>query len=257
MASKTATPAKVKTESRNPSSLARVTAVSRLERENAQLRGDLRTISRRLGHDLSNPLNCISTANQGLIELFTTPDPLAACFHVSIAESVNEAAALVQRLNVFLRTTADVGSSAILEMGKIIAVALQGLSPLIVETRAIISTCSHWPAVRGVAPWIGLVWEISIRNSLQHAHAQSLKLELGCDCRNEGHRLWIRDNGRGVAPEKRSRLFHPFELLSEANAPHGYGLPIVKRLVEMQEGSCGFEPQSPTRACFFFTLPTA
>ncbi|MEO6003117.1 MAG: HAMP domain-containing sensor histidine kinase [Opitutus sp.] len=229
-------------------------AVGRLERENAQLRGDLRTIGRRLSHDLRNPLNCISTANEGLIDLSPTPDPLAECFHGSISGSVSEMAALVDRLNVFLKTTAEVAPTTMVEMGEIIAVTLDRLSPSIRATIATVAPCAEWPPVRGVSPWIALVWENLIQNSLQHARVKPLAIELGCTRGNGQHRFWIRDNGCGVTPERRARLFFPFERLHEANAPHGYGLPMVKRLIEMQQGSCGYEPCS-AGACFYFTLP--
>jgi signal transduction histidine kinase len=226
-----------------------------LEGENARLRGDLLTISRRLSHDLRNPLNCISTANQGLRDLSVTPDSPAECFALSISDAVDEAVALVQRLSVFLKATAAPLPVESLPMGGIVAATLQRLEPLISKIGATVALPPRWPAAKGVSAWIDLVWENLLRNSLQHARAETLALELGWDGGGDEHRFWLRDNGRGVPAEKRRRLFHPFDRLHELNAPRGYGLPIIQRLVAMQGGRCGFEPQPGSGACFFFTLP--
>jgi signal transduction histidine kinase len=109
--------------------------------------------------------------------------------------------------------------------------------------------------VVGVPAWLDLIWGNLILNSLQHAGALP-RLELGWE-RGEGeHRFWLRDNGGGVAPEKRARLFHPVDRLHEVNAPRGYGLPIVQRLVELRNGRCGYEPDPVPGGSFYFTLPT-
>lgn len=66
-----------------------------LERENVRLRGDLRTIGRRLAHDLRTPLNCISTASEALAEQFTRTDSVEALMIQSISASVTEAETLI------------------------------------------------------------------------------------------------------------------------------------------------------------------
>ncbi|RYD26733.1 MAG: ATP-binding protein, partial [Verrucomicrobiaceae bacterium] len=71
----------------------------------------------------------------------------------------------------------------------------------------------------------------------------------------KSHRFRVRDHGPGVAPSAQGALFHPFYLLHDPNAPRGFGLSIVRTLVEMQGGHCGYSPRPEGGAEFYFTLP--
>lgn len=231
-----------------------VNAIAALEGENARLRGDLRTISRRLVHDLRNPLNGISTALEAIRDTALTRDAMTDHFAQSISDSVDEAGAIVQRLSVVLKATADPVARQIVAMEEVIAATLQRMEPQISKASATIAKPSAWPVVKGVPAWISLIWENFVLNSLQHAGPKP-HLEFGSSCAEGGHRFWLRDSGRGIAPEKRPRLFHALERLHEPNAPRGYGLPIVRRLVELQDGHCGYESAPAPGGIFFFALP--
>jgi K+-sensing histidine kinase KdpD len=72
----------------------------------------------------------------------------------------------------------------------------------------------------------------------------------------------IRDQGPGVAPEVRPRLFErfvhgPSEDGSIPAVGTGLGLAIVKGLVEAHAGSVELEPSDGPEASFRFTLPVA
>lgn len=228
-------------------------ALHALERENARLRGDLRTVSRRLAHDLRTPLNCISTASEALGDPDGGGDPATAMFAQSITTSVEEAVALVERLSVVFKATANPPALQPVTMEEIVWGTLQRLESRIQKTGAVVTKPKSWPAVVGVPAWIDVIWVNLILNSLQHAGAQP-RIELGWERAEAEHRFWLRDSGRGVLPERREHLFYPLDRLSELNAPRGYGLPIVQRLVELQGGRSGYELQPAPGGSFFFTL---
>ena len=213
-------------------------------------------MSRRFSHDLRNPLNGISTANEALRESSSTHGADSEVFAQLIADSVEESVTLVDRLGIILSATADPESPQPVEMGGIVAKTLSQLEPRISQAGAKVASARRWPTVAGVPEWIILIWENLVKNSLRHGGVKP-RLELGCDSTGGEHRFWLRDSGRGVAPEKRLRLFHPLERLHELNAPRGYGLPIIRRLIELQGGRCGYEPESASGGYFFFTLPAA
>ncbi len=231
-------------------------ALHTLRRENDRLRGDLSTISRRLAHDLRTPLNAISTASEALGEPAPGSDPMAALLAKSISDSVTEAATLVERLSVVLRASVAALPPQPVAMDEIVWGAMQRLESRILKAGATIVKPPHWPALAGVPPWLEVVWENLLLNSLQHGGPQA-RIELGCDETDGEWRCWLRDRGRGVAPGKRARLFHPFERLHELSAPRGYGLPIVHRLIALQGGRCGYEAEPAPGGTFFFTLPAA
>lgn len=67
----------------------------------------------------------------------------------------------------------------------------------------------------------------------------------------------VRDNGIGIAPRDRVRIFEIFHRLHgfEANAGTGIGLAIVRRMVERLGGRLWVESEPGQGSCFCFSLP--
>jgi PAS domain S-box-containing protein len=71
----------------------------------------------------------------------------------------------------------------------------------------------------------------------------------------------VRDNGIGIAPEDRDKIFERFfrsdHPLVQETTGTGLGLSITKSLIEMQGGSLWVESELGKGSTFSFTLPTA
>ena len=70
-------------------------------------------------------------------------------------------------------------------------------------------------------------------------------------------RIWIEDNGIGIAPEHRNRLFQIFGRIhpSDKYEGTGIGLAIVKKAAERMGGSVGFQSQVGKGSRFWLQLP--
>jgi signal transduction histidine kinase len=70
-------------------------------------------------------------------------------------------------------------------------------------------------------------------------------------------RLWVEDNGIGIAPEHRQRIFKVFERLhgEESYPGTGIGLAIVKKGVERMGGRVGVESDPGHGSRFWIELP--
>jgi len=70
-------------------------------------------------------------------------------------------------------------------------------------------------------------------------------------------RIYFQDNGIGIAPENRNRIFRIFERLQPARQFEGtgIGLAIVRRAVERMHGTAGFESQPGNGSTFWIELP--
>ena len=70
-------------------------------------------------------------------------------------------------------------------------------------------------------------------------------------------RVWVEDNGIGVAPEHQDRIFQPFERLHgmERYPGTGMGLAIVRDAIERLGGRVGVESQIGTGSRFWVELP--
>jgi signal transduction histidine kinase len=69
-------------------------------------------------------------------------------------------------------------------------------------------------------------------------------------------RVWVEDNGIGIAPEHHRRIFEVFERLhgTEEYPGTGIGLAIVRKGVERMEGSVGVESSVAAGSRFWIEL---
>jgi signal transduction histidine kinase len=72
-------------------------------------------------------------------------------------------------------------------------------------------------------------------------------------------RLWVEDDGIGIAPEHQRRIFDPFQRLHgvEAYPGTGIGLAIVRRAVTRMGGSCGIDSEPGQGSRFWVELRAA
>jgi signal transduction histidine kinase len=79
------------------------------------------------------------------------------------------------------------------------------------------------------------------------------------EARDRTIRVWVEDNGLGIAPEHQTRIFLPFERLhGPGHYPGtGIGLAIVRKGVERMGGSVGMESELGRGSRFWIELPAA
>jgi signal transduction histidine kinase len=72
-------------------------------------------------------------------------------------------------------------------------------------------------------------------------------------------RLWVEDNGIGIAPDDHERIFRVFERLHGVDVypGTGIGLAIVRRGVERMGGRVGVESELGKGSRFWIELPRA
>ncbi len=69
--------------------------------------------------------------------------------------------------------------------------------------------------------------------------------------------IFVRDNGIGILPEYRQRIFNLFQQLHVSKNGSGVGLTMVKRIIELHNGHIWVESEGMENgSTFCFTLPT-
>lgn len=97
-----------------------------------------------------------------------------------------------------------------------------------------------------------------ITNGIKFVHANVHPvIHIWTEQRGEYIRLWIEDNGIGIASEHQERIFQVFERLHgiESYFGTGIGLAIVKRGVESLGGKVGVSSALNQGSRFWIELP--
>ena len=225
----------------------------RLVQDNARLRGDLLTVATRISHDLRAPLGGITSTGEILREILAEKDPASAALMDSLFTSVDELTRLIKSVSAVTKASAHPRAKGKVRMGEIVSGVLERLESRTLKRRAAIVQPASWPEVDGVDSWLEVIWWNLLANALQHA-GDSPQIEFGWREETGKIQFWISDNGPGAPADRRGKLFQPFDSLHEPNSRQGLGLSVVRRLVELQGGDCGYEANPKGGARFFFTL---
>ncbi|HXV42103.1 MAG TPA: HAMP domain-containing sensor histidine kinase, partial [Anaerolineae bacterium] len=231
------------------------TANALLQATNAELDAFAHTVA----HDLKNPLGIITSYSDFLFEVGSDmrPDELNLIFG-ELQKSGYKATNIIEEL--LLLASVRKGSIKLkpLDMTQIVEGAQRRIRLMIQEYQAEIIHPPNWPQAQGYGPWVEEVWVNYLSNGLKYG-GEPPRLELGATPQADGMiRFWVRDNGPGLTPEARTKLFAEFTRLDEVRAEgHGLGLSIVRRIVEKLGGQVGVESEGvPGRgSTFYFTLP--
>lgn len=97
-----------------------------------------------------------------------------------------------------------------------------------------------------------------LSNAIKFSHAGG-KVVVELIATDEGLRVEVRDEGKGIPEDKQRGVFERFSPVSSDNNSKvrstGLGLSIVKSIVEKQGGTVGFTSQENKGSTFFFQLP--
>ena len=114
-------------------------------------------------------------------------------------------------------------------------------------------------AVCGDAQLIERIMGNLIGNAIRHAQAS--RILVGPKREGDRVRLWVLDDGRGVAQSDRATLFDPYvrgsDHAGEIRGGYGLGLSAARMMAAAMEGEAGYEPRWTSGGAFFLELPAA
>ena len=235
----------------------RESLIRELEAKNAELERFGYTVT----HDLKAPLVTIRgfadyverDAREGRM------DRLAADAR-RISEAVAKLQQQLDELFELSRAGRPVGPPAAVPAGELVQEALRLVHGRRAAGRVRVEVAGSLPAVFGDRARLVQVFQNLLDNAMKFA-ADAADPLVTVEARPpvEGKAvLTVRDNGIGIAPRHRDRVFDIFEKLDPRAEGSGVGLALVKRVVESHGGRVWLESEgrgAGTTACF--TLPLA
>jgi len=107
--------------------------------------------------------------------------------------------------------------------------------------------------------YLGLVIKNLIENAVKFNDKDTVKIDIKAETYGDRVKLAFIDNGRGIPPEERERVFEKFYQLEKSFTGTvegvGLGLALVKRIVEAYGGEVTLDSELGKGSTFSFTLP--
>jgi light-regulated signal transduction histidine kinase (bacteriophytochrome) len=132
---------------------------------------------------------------------------------------------------------------------------LRNLQIAIDESRAII-TNDDLPTLRADASQLLQVFQNLIANAIKFRRESPPRIHVSARDRGREWVFSISDNGIGIEPQYKDRIFVIFQRLhtKQEYPGTGIGLPLCKRIVERHGGKIWFESEPGKGTTFFFTI---
>lgn len=220
---------------------------AQLEAANEELEAFTYTVS----HDLRAPLRAMQGFAQALLEDYADQlDDLGAEYAQRIVRAAASMDGLILDLLSYSRLSRTEISKQPLRLEKVLAEALQDLSCLVKETNATIcpppvsSTAEPLPKIYGNHHIVMQILTNLLTNSIKFVAADVAPvINIRYQDSGDHIRLWITDNGLGIASKHQRRIFDVFQRLHgiESYPGTGIGLAIVKRGAQQLGGAVGVE----------------
>jgi PAS domain S-box-containing protein len=252
----------------------------------------LETLVYSIAHDLRQPLRAMQGFSAMLVEEGGA-DLDETCS--GYANRINKAAQFMDALLNDLLTFSAVAQQRVeltsVNLNNALELALSRLQKEIKETRARVETVGPWPAVLGHAATLERVFFDLLGNSLRFmAPGVKPRIRIWTEAvegpaprtvergalsveRQNGHlaprptpqvpaaptiRIWVEDNGIGIAPEHQDQIFRLFlRLHGETYGGTGMGLAIVQKGIERMGGRIGVDSAAGKGSRFWFELKKA
>lgn len=210
-----------------------------------------------VAHELNTPLGTILGYAQLLNEGRASDDKRAEYAREIHAET-KRCARIVDNLLAYARR--DVCGTETCEVNELVREAVEAVSNC--QGRrlcvAIEADTKGEIVVRGSSGQLDIVLVNLLVNAAQAASASASPRVRVSTAAEAGHAvISVEDNGPGVAPEARPRLFEPFYTTKGESAGTGLGLPISQSIVNRVGGTIHCDPDYRGGARFVVTLPLA
>ncbi|MCI0745406.1 MAG: ATP-binding protein [Verrucomicrobia subdivision 3 bacterium] len=229
--------------------------VGELTEANAELEAFNYTIS----HDLRSPLRSMQGFAQALIEDCSAElSPTGRNYTGRIMSSSQYMDILLQDLLKYSRLSRAEMDRSNLDLDQLTGEVLDNMSTEIAGAGAMVEVQRPLLAVYGNRSTLKQIITNLISNAVKFVESGvQPRVRISTESREGLVRLWIEDNGIGIAPEHQQRIFGLFERLHGANSypGTGVGLAIVRKAVERMHGRVGVISKSGEGSRFWIDLP--
>ncbi|MCB8946685.1 MAG: tetratricopeptide repeat protein [Ardenticatenaceae bacterium] len=222
-----------------------------------QKTAELDTYARSVAHDLKQPVAALLGYSELLLEMQAEelPDMLPTNILEKMAQSAEFASQIIDALLLLATIDKTEVNLRPINMETALGNVLLRLQPMIEQHQGRIILPDTWETAVGYQPWVEEIWANYLSNGLKYG-GEAPVITISCEPYSTNMiRYWVKDNGPGIPLELSDKLFDELKRPRLAKNSHGFGLSIVRRIVDKLGGTAGFKSEPAQGSQFFFTLP--
>ncbi len=209
-------------------------------------------------HDLREPLRQVSIFTELLAKKHREADAESQRYFGFVEAGTSRMGRLLDGLMAY--TQLDATNSTLLQttdMETALNEALEGLRLFLQESEAAV-THDSLPVVRGDRAQLAQLLQNLIGNALKYRAKEAPRIHVSAARQGDEWIVAISDNGEGIAPEYRTKIFEVFARLHGPEiAGTGLGLAFCSKIIELHGGRIWVEPNTvfSSGSIFRFSLP--
>jgi len=204
-------------------------------------------------HDMKSPLSVlVSLTNLLEDELQDHPNKQVMEYLEMLRVTNNKMNKLIMGILEYSKTTLTVRQMLKIDLGKLFhkSAALYDTNEWVV-----ISIGEGMPVVQHSETALTQIINNLLDNAVKYNDKEICQIEIQCTDQGDQYVISIADNGPGILPDDREKIFDLFEILkTERENSMGIGLATVKKIVTDTNGRIWVEPSENQGAKFVFTI---
>ena len=227
------------------------------EEELRQANEDLQQFAYSASHDLQEPIRNVAVYSEIVAKRYhNLLDADGRQFLGFLTEGGRRLATLINDLLAYTRAGVVEGSLTSVDSTAVLQHTLSSLAEAIRENAASV-TYDQLPKAYMAESHLQQVFQNLIGNALKYRGAESPRIHVSAVYQGGTLRFAVRDNGIGIDPQYKEKIFGVFKRLhrDQKYGGTGIGLAICQRVVERYGGRIWVESAPGDGATFFFTVP--
>jgi signal transduction histidine kinase len=229
--------------------------LTRLTNELARSNQDLDQFAYVASHDLKAPLRGIANLTEWIEEDLGDRITGESRAHMELLKGrVHRMEALIEGILTYSRAGRVHEEPRALDVGALLAECVELLDPP-ATTEVVIGP--DMPVLHTERVPMQQVFMNLIGNAIKYNHRAGARVEITTGQEGNAYRFSVSDNGPGIEPRYRERIWQIFQTLAPRDKVEGtgIGLSVVRKIVESRGGRIWLDSEVGTGTTFHFTWP--